>query len=231
MLRIRSANQRGHANHGWLDSWHTFSFADYFDPEWMGFRCLRVINDDRIAPGMGFPMHPHRDMEILTYLLSGELEHRDSLGNGRIIRPGEVQYMSAGSGVRHSEFNPSSTAETHLLQIWITPNQTGLPPRYADRSLAAVPPGTPQLLASESGRANSFAIRQDADLWAGHFAPGNHCVHPLAPGRFAWLHVARGHLMVNGVPLGEGDAAAVSEEPSLDLLASDDATLLLFDLP
>src|SRR5579864_8192344 len=177
MMTILKANERGHANHGWLDSYHTFSFADYHDPQWMGYRSLRVINDDLVMPGMGFGTHPHRDMEIITYILSGALEHKDSMGNGRVIRPGEVQYMAAGTGVRHSEFNPAKDEAVHLLQIWIVPDQTGVKPRYAEKSLQKAPGGKLNLVTSKTGRDNSIAIHQDADLWIAKLGPGEHAVH------------------------------------------------------
>jgi len=230
MITLRPAASRGHANHGWLDSRHTFSFADYHDSHWMGFRNLRVINDDRVAPGMGFGTHPHRDMEIITYVLSGELEHKDSMGNGRVIRAGEVQYMAAGSGVRHSEFNHSQNEEVHFLQIWIHPDETGLAPRYADRSLGTAPKGSFQLVASKSGRSGSFAINQDADLWLGLLGKGNHFTHELKAGRHAWLQVATGAVLIGGVPLAEGDGAAISEVKAVDLVAEKESQLLLFDL-
>jgi redox-sensitive bicupin YhaK (pirin superfamily) len=229
-MTIRKANERGHAEHGWLDSYHTFSFADYYDPHWMGFRSLRVINDDLVMPGMGFGTHPHRDMEIITYILSGALEHKDSMGNGRVIRPGEVQYMSAGSGVQHSEFNPSKEEAVHLLQIWIQPDRKGLAPRYAEKSLADAPPGTLRLVTSKTGRDGSIAIQQDADLWLAKFNAGDHAAHPLAKGRQAWVHVAEGEVSLNGKKLQGGDAAAVSEEGALELSASKAAQVLLFDL-
>lgn len=230
MITLRPAPARGHANHGWLDSRHTFSFADYYDPEWMGFRSLRVINDDRVAPGMGFGTHPHRDMEIITYVLSGELEHKDSMGNGRIIRAGEVQYMAAGTGVRHSEFNHSRTEEAHFLQIWVEPDQKGLPPGYADRALGKAPKGSFQLIASATGRDGSFAINQDADLWIGRFGPGDRATHQLEAGRHVWIHVAEGAVLVGGVPLASGDGAAISEEKVIDLLSETESQVLLFDL-
>lgn len=232
MITVRKSHERGHAVHGWLDSWHSFSFADYYDENWMGFRSLRVINDDRIAPGHGFGMHPHRDMEILTYLVSGTLEHKDSMGNGRIIHPGEVQYMSAASGVYHSEFNPSPTDPCHLLQIWIEPETKGGEPRYADRSLDSVPPGTFQLIASKQGRLGSFSIRQDADLWSCSMLPGNTATHPLSQGRHAWLQVATGSVKVNGIALSQGDALAATDPASLDLTlaAQERSQVLLFDL-
>jgi hypothetical protein len=182
-MNIRHAHERGHANHGWLDTYHTFSFADYHDPRWMGFRSLRVINDDLVLPGQGFGMHPHRDMEIITYILSGALEHKDSMGNGRVIRAGDVQYMSAGSGVRHSEFNPSPTEAVRLLQIWIQPDRRGVTPRYAEQSFASVPAGALHLVASKSGRDGSIAIHQDADLWLGKLDAGQQATHRLAAGR------------------------------------------------
>src|SRR5690349_6051574 len=191
---IRRANERGHANHGWLDSYHTFSFANYYDPAHMGYRSLRVINDDLVMPGMGFGTHPHRDMEIITYILSGQLQHKDSMGNGRVISAGEVQYMAAGSGVTHSEFNPSRQEPVHLLQIWITPDAKGVQPRYAEKSFAATPPGALHLVTSKSGRDGSIAIHQDADLWLGKLDAGQAVTHSLAPGRHAWLHVAEGEV-------------------------------------
>jgi redox-sensitive bicupin YhaK (pirin superfamily) len=230
MINIRKANERGHAEHGWLDSYHTFSFADYYDPGWMAFRSLRVINDDLVMPGMGFGTHPHRDMEIVTYILSGTLEHKDSMGNGRIIRAGEVQYMSAGEGVRHSEFNPSKEEAVHLLQIWIQPDQKGTTPRYAEKSMASTPTGALHLVTSKTGRDDSIAIHQDADLWLGKFEAGQTATHQLATGRHAWLHVAEGEVTLNGIKLVGGDAAAVSEKTALELTAAKPAQVLLFDL-
>jgi redox-sensitive bicupin YhaK (pirin superfamily) len=230
MLTPRPSAARGHADHGWLNARHTFSFADYYDPAWMGFRSLRVINDDIIAPGMGFGTHPHRDMEIITFLISGLLEHKDSMGNGRVIRPGEVQYMSAGRGVRHSEFNPSKDAETHLLQIWITPDEVGVEPCYADRSLADAPVGRLHLVASRAGRAGSFKIHQDADLWLARLEPGDSPRHAFAPGRAGWLHVATGEVVVNGMTLGAGDAVAATDEAALEISAVKPSQVLLFDL-
>lgn len=230
MMKIRKANERGHANHGWLDTYHTFSFADYYDPDWMGYRSLRVINDDLVMPGMGFGTHPHRDMEIITYILSGRLEHKDSMGNGRVMRAGEVQYMAAGTGVQHSEFNPSKDEAVHLLQIWIQPERKGVKPRYAEKSLADAPAGVLHLVTSGSGRDGSIAIHQDADLWLAKLDPDTRVAHPLAPGRHAWLHVAEGEVLLNGEKLGGGDAAAVTEESSLELSATKTAQVLLFDL-
>ena len=229
MITPRPAAARGHVNHGWLDTWHTFSFADHHDPQWMGFRSLRVINDDKVAPGMGFGTHPHRDMEIITYVIKGELEHKDSMGNGRIIRTGEVQYMAAGTGVRHSEFNPSRTEWVHLLQIWILPDKNGVTPRYADRALDLKHEGF-QLVASREGRDGSFSIHQDAELWLGRFSPGSRAVHSIAPGRHAWVHVAEGALLIDGILLTSGDAIAVSNQASLEFLAEKTSQVLLFDL-
>ena len=230
MMKIRRANERGHAEHGWLDSYHTFSFADYYDQQWMGFRSLRVINDDLVMPGMGFGTHPHRDMEIITYILSGALEHKDSMGNGRVIRAGEVQYMAAGTGVQHSEFNPSQDEAVHLLQIWIQPDRKGVTPRYAEKSLANAPAGTLHLVTSKAGRDGSVAIHQDADLWLARLDAGNRVAHKLAPGRHAWVHVAEGEVSLNGTKLSGGDAAAISEEGSLELSAAKPSQVLLFDL-
>jgi redox-sensitive bicupin YhaK (pirin superfamily) len=230
MMKIRKANERGHAEHGWLDTYHTFSFANYYDPEWMGFRSLRVINDDLVMPGMGFGTHPHRDMEIITYILSGALQHKDSMGNGRIIRPGEVQYMSAGTGVQHSEFNPSKDEAVHLLQIWIQPDRKGVTPRYAEKSLVDAPPGKLYLVTSKTGRDGTIAIHQDADLWLGKLGANDKVTHKLASGRNVWLHVAEGEVSLNGKKLEGGDAAAFSEETTLDLSAAKPSQVLLFDL-
>jgi redox-sensitive bicupin YhaK (pirin superfamily) len=230
MMNIRKANERGHANHGWLDTYHTFSFADYYDPHWMGYRSLRVINDDLVMPGMGFGLHPHRDMEIITYILSGALEHKDSMGNGRVIQTGDVQYMAAGTGVQHSEFNPSSEEAVRLLQIWIQPDTKGVKPRYAEKSFAKTAPGAWHLVTSKAGRDGSIAIHQDADLWLAKLEAGQRVAHKLAPGRNAWLHVAEGEVTLNGQKLAGGDAAAVSGEAALDLAAAKRSQVLLFDL-
>jgi quercetin 2,3-dioxygenase len=230
MMNIRKANERGHANHGWLDSYHTFSFADYYDPQWMGFRSLRVINDDLVLPGNGFGAHPHRDMEIITYVLSGALEHKDSMGNGSVIRPGNIQYMSAGSGVTHSEFNPSKDEAVRLLQIWIQPDVKGAKPRYAEKSLSDKPTGQLHLMASKTGRDNSIAIRQDADLWLAKLEPGQQVAHSLAKNRHAWVHVAEGEVVLNGKTLSGGDAAAISDEAKLQLSVNKPSQVLLFDL-
>ena len=230
MMKIRGANERGHAEHGWLDTYHTFSFADYYDSRWMGFRSLRVINDDLVMPGEGFGTHPHRDMEIITYVLSGALEHKDSMGNGRVIRAGEVQYMAAGTGVQHSEFNPSNDEAVHLLQIWILPDQNSVPPRYAEKSFATTATGTWHLVTSKTGREGSIAIHQDTDLWLAKLDVGQAVTHELAPSRYAWVHVAEGEVTVNGKTLTGGDAVAVSEKIMLTINALKPAQVLLFDL-
>ena len=230
MKMIRRANERGHAEHGWLDTYHTFSFANYYDPNWMGFRSLRVINDDLVMPGMGFGTHPHRDMEIITYVLSGALEHKDSMGNGRIIRPGEVQYMAAGTGIQHSEFNPSKEEAVHLLQIWIVPERRGLKPRYAEKSLANTPSGEFNLVVSKAGRDGSLPINQDADLYVARLEKGNQVSHGLRPARHAWVHVAEGEVKLNGDTLKAGDAVAFSEESRVQLVANKPSQVLLFDL-
>jgi redox-sensitive bicupin YhaK (pirin superfamily) len=230
MIKIRKASERGHANHGWLDTYHSFSFADYYDPHWMGYRSLRVINDDRVMPGQGFGTHPHRDMEIITYMLSGALEHKDSMGNGRVIREGEAQYMAAGRGVMHSEFNPNPDQAAHLLQIWIQPDTLGVPPRYAEKSLAGAETGKWHLVTSKTGRDGSMAIHQDADLWLAKLEPGQKVAHELAAGRHAWLHVAQGRVKVNGQELAAGDAAALDGRSAAEVSALERAQVLLFDL-
>ena len=229
-MMIRKANERGHASLGWLDTCHTFSFADYYDPRWMGYRSLRVINDDVVMPQSGFPTHPHRNMEILTYILSGSLEHRYSMENGRVIHTGDVQYMSAGTGVRHSEWNPSTDEAVHLLQIWIEPDREGYAPRYEDRSFAQASPGRLHLVASHGGRDGSIAIRQDADLWIARLRPEERVEATLAAGRHAWLHAATGELTVNGETLREGDAAAIDGPADMVLTATKPTQVLLFDL-
>ena len=230
MMIIRKSNERGHASHGWLDSYFTFSFADYHDPQWLGFRSLRVINDDLILPGMGFGTHPHRDMEIISYVLSGALQHKDSMGNGRVIRAGEFQYMAAGTGVEHSEFNPSLTEATRLLQIWIKPDVKGVKPRYAEKNLATAPTGKLYLVASKTGRDGSMEIHQDADLLLGKLEVGDVVKHSLAAGRHAWVHVAEGEVTINGTKLSGGDAVGVSEETALNISASQPSQVLVFDL-
>jgi quercetin 2,3-dioxygenase len=247
MITQRSAADRGHADHGWLLSHHSFSFADYHDPRFMGFRTLRVLNEDIVAPGEGFPTHSHHDMEILTWILEGALEHKDSMGNGSVIRPGELQRMSAGTGVQHSEANPSQ-ARVHLLQIWIVPEQRGLPPGYEQKAFPeAARRGKLCLLASRNGRDGSVTIHQDAELWTALLARGEQVVHPLRPGRHAWVQVARGTVTVRGnttdflgasssIVLRAGDGASISEEQQVVLLANEGgpggtpAEVLLFDL-
>lgn len=218
-------------NHGWLDTYHTFSFGGYYDPNHMGFRTLRVINDDKVAPGEGFGTHPHRDMEIITYVLDGALEHKDSMGNGRIIRPGEFQYMAAGSGVSHSEFNPSKKEWVHLLQIWILPERRGIKPQYAEKSAADVKEGEVALIASKNGRNGSMTINQDADLLLARLAPGQKATHRLEPARHAWVHVAQGELTVNGETLRAGDAVGLSSEAAVELAGgAGKSQALIFDL-
>ena len=231
MIRVRSADERGQTALDWLDSRHSFSFNDYYDPAHMGFRTLRVINDDKVAPGAGFGRHPHRDMEILTYVICGALEHRDSLGSGEVLRPGEVQRMTAGTGIAHSEFNPSPTEPVHLLQIWLLPERRGLTPGYEQKPFPeAERRGRWRLVASRDGRDGSVTIHQDADVYATLLEPGESVRHELRPGRHAWVQVARGSAALNGRPLGAGDGAAVSDESALTVAATEPAELLLFDL-
>jgi redox-sensitive bicupin YhaK (pirin superfamily) len=230
MMTIRKSNDRGHADHGWLNTHFTFSFADYYDPQWMGFRDLRVINDDIVAPGMGFGKHPHRDMEIITYILDGELQHNDSMGNGRVIKTGEVQYMAAGTGVVHSEFNPSKTSPVHLLQIWIQPDKTGAKPTYAERTQTQIEPGKLNLIASKSGRDGSIPINQDAELFVARFNDREKVGHDLKLDRHAWIHVAEGQVNLNGNPLSAGDGVGLSDETKIELTGNGKAQVLLFDL-
>lgn len=231
MITLRRAEDRGHADHGWLDTRHTFSFADYHDPRHMGFRALRVINEDRVQPGRGFGSHSHRDMEIVTWVLDGELEHRDSLGNGSRIRPGDAQRMTAGTGVTHSEMNPSPDSPVHLLQIWILPERPGLEPSYEQTAFdAAERRDVLRRIASRSGAEGSVIVHQDVDLYASLLSPGRSVSHALRPDRHAWLHVARGEVEVLGESLAAGDAAAISGEPRIEAKASSDAEILLFDL-
>ncbi len=232
MLIVRNSASRGHANHGWLDSYHTFSFAGYHDPAEMGFAALRVINDDRVQPAQGFGMHGHRDMEIITYILDGALEHKDSMGNGSVIRRGDVQRMSAGRGVMHSEFNPSKDEPVHLLQIWIEPNATGVQPGYEDRHFTdAEKRGRLRLIASPDGRDGSTTINQDAYVYAMLLDNGGAVTHALAPGRNAYVHVARGGVDVNGRQLESGDGAKITQESRIVFGAARDAEVLVFDLP
>ena len=231
MIDIRKSDERGHANHGWLDTHFTFSFADYFDPEHVQFRTLRVMNDDRVAGGGGFPTHPHRDMEIVTYVLEGALEHRDSMGNGSMIKPGDVQYMSAGTGVKHSEFNASETEPVHLYQIWMLPDKNGHKPAYDQKNFSeAEKRGKLRLLASPDGRDGSVKIRQDNELYATVLGKGEAVKHELKPKRHAYVQVARGSVKLNGTKLEEGDGAAISEEKALELTGVSKAEVLLFDL-
>ena len=231
MITIRKAGARGHTDWGWLDSRHTFSFGEYHDPAQMGFRALRVLNDDRVKPGAGFGTHGHRDMEILSYVLEGGLEHKDSSGGGGVIRPGEIQFMRAGSGVTHSEYNASKSDPVHFLQVWVVPDTRGLPPRYDQRpfDVAAAKQGF-VLLASKDGRAGAIQVQQDVELWMTRAGAGERRIHELRPGRHAWLHVARGALRMDGHELGEGDGVAVSEEAKIALEGANDAEVLLFDL-
>jgi quercetin 2,3-dioxygenase len=231
MITIRPANERGHTEFGWLDSRHTFSFGEYQDYDHMGFHSLRVINDDRVAPGGGFPTHPHRDMEILTWVLDGALQHKDSLGTGSVIRAGDLQRMSAGTGILHSEFNASKTEPVHFLQIWIFPEKRGLTPGYAQRSFpAAERTGQLRLLASRDGRDGSLSFHQDASLYAAALEPGQRVRHTLTPGRAAWIQVAAGAVTLNGKPLKTGDGAAVPDEKELELVGVEKGETLLFDL-
>ena len=231
MIHIRKSDERGHANHGWLDTRFTFSFAHYHDPKHVRFRTLRVMNDDRVAGGGGFPMHPHRDMEIVTYVLEGALEHRDSMGNGSVIKPGEIQYMSAGTGVTHSEFNASETEPVHLYQIWMFPEKQGLKPTYGQKNFSeAEKRGKLRLLVSPDGRDGSVKIRQDNDLYATVLGAGRTVKHDLKPGRHAYVQVARGSVTLNGSKLDEGDGAAISNEKAVQLAGVKDAEVLLFDL-
>ncbi|HVE83540.1 MAG TPA: pirin family protein [Myxococcales bacterium] len=232
MLAIRRADERGRTDLGWLDSRHTFSFGDYHDPRAMGFSVLRVINDDRVAPGAGFPRHPHRDMEIVSYVMEGAIQHQDSLGTGSVIRPGEVQRMTAGTGVLHSEYNPSKQDPLHFLQIWILPERRGLPPSYEQKAFAPEQlDGALRLVASPDGRDGSVTVHQDVRLYAGRLGPGARVPVALQAGRLGWLQVARGKVTLGGQALGEGDGAALDGEPSLELRAEADAEVLLFDLP
>jgi redox-sensitive bicupin YhaK (pirin superfamily) len=231
MIRVRKASERGHFDHGWLDTYHSFSFARYYDPRHMGFRALRVINEDRVAPGRGFGTHPHRDMEIVTYVLDGALAHKDSLGTGSTIRPGELQRMSAGTGITHSEFNTSDSQPVHLYQIWLEPEREGLEPSYEQR---AFPEGERhnrlRLVASPDGHDGSLTIRQDARLYLATLDGGRGVSHDLEPGRHAWLQVLRGDVGINGLALAAGDGAAISVEPGLTIRADGPSEVLLFDL-
>lgn len=231
MITIRKAEDRGHFDFGWLDTYHTFAFGDYHDPEFMGFRSLRVINEDRVAPRTGFPTHGHRDMEIITYVLEGALEHRDSMGNGSVISPGEVQRMTAGSGVTHSEANSSETDAVHLLQIWILPNARNLKPGYEQKTFTDEEKREQlRLVASDDGRDGSVTINQDASIYASVLEPGSELAHDLRADRHAWIQVARGAITVNGHDLNQGDGAAVSAESAVRIAGREESEVLLFDL-
>lgn len=233
MLTVRRSNDRGHSDHGWLKTYHTFSFADYHDPAHVHFRALRVINEDYVSSGKGFGTHPHRDMEIITYILSGALEHKDSMGNGSVIRPGDVQYMSAGTGVLHSEFNPSPGEPVHLLQIWILPNAHGLEPLYGQKNFSPEErSNTLRLIASPNGDDGSVTIRQDVDLYASILDVGETMPHTFESGRFGWLQLTSGQLLVNDTMLSAGDGLAISDERTISISSTgnEKAEFLLFDL-
>ena len=231
MITVRRSQERGHADHGWLNTYHTFSFAGYQDPQQMGFRSLRVINEDRVAPGKGFGKHPHRDMEIVSYVLEGALQHRDSMGNGSVLHPGEFQRITAGTGIEHSEFNPSATEPVHFYQIWLLPDERSLKPGYEQRSFsAAEKQNRLRLVASREGRQESLTIHQDADVFLGRLEAGANLSHGLRPGRHAWLQVVRGTVRLGEIALNESDAAAISEEPELSIVGVEPAEIMLFDL-
>lgn len=228
-MKLRRANERGYADHGWLRSYHTFSFANYMDPNHMGFRALRVINEDRVAAGHGFGAHPHRDMEIISYVLEGEMAHQDNMGNGEVMRPGDVQRMSAGTGVLHSEFNHSKENGLHFLQIWIEPAKRGIAPSYEQKAFPTAERQSQwRLVASQDGRNGSVSVNQDVNLYAGLFGPGDHPDTP--PSRHAWLHVVKGEMEVNGETLSAGDAAAFSPDETISLTGKAAGEVLLFDL-
>jgi hypothetical protein len=231
MMTVRPADERGRTDWGWLDSRHTFSFGDYYDPAHMGFRALRVINDDRVEPGTGFGTHGHRDMEILSYVLEGALAHKDSSGGGGVIRPGEIQFMRAGTGITHSEYNHSKVEPVHFLQIWIVPDTRGLAPAYGQQAFDADAAARSfVLLASRDGRAGSLSLQQDVDVWVTRLGAGEGRSLALGPGRHAWVHVARGSVSANGRALAEGDGASVSEESDLAFVGEQGAEVLVFDL-
>jgi redox-sensitive bicupin YhaK (pirin superfamily) len=230
-LKVRKSFERGHAHHGWLDSRHTFSFADYYDPDHMGFRSLRVINQDRIAANEGFPTHPHRDMEIFSYILEGALEHKDSMGNGRRLEPGQIQLMSAGTGVTHSEFNPSPIENAHLLQIWIKPHSQGLTPSYTEWHPSSETENAAKVLViSSDGRDDSATIHQDADVWRIRLKGGESVSHEVRPGRGVWVQLIKGTMALNETQLSEGDAASTEDAGTLTMTAAEDSEALLFDL-
>jgi redox-sensitive bicupin YhaK (pirin superfamily) len=230
-LTLRKSNERGHADHGWLDSRFSFSFAEYHDPKHMHFRTLRVINEDHIAPGGNFPMHPHRDMEIFSYVLEGALQHKDSMGNERVLKPGQIQLMSAGEGVLHSEFNPSRSETTHMLQVWLFPDKRGMKPGYTEWHPKAEHAAQPKVLViSNDGREDSAVIHQDASIYRLKLKAGQEVTHDLAAKRGAWLQLARGSVALNGTPLSAGDAASTEDSGTLTIRANEDAEALLFDL-
>jgi len=231
MITFRDRMARGQTRTGWLDSRHTFSFANYHDPAHTGFRSLRVINEDRVIPGAGFPSHSHRDMEIISFVLKGALEHKDSLGNGTVIRPGEVQRMSAGTGIVHSEFNPSKTEPVHFLQIWITPDHTRLPPSYEQKAFPIDERrGRMRLVAAPDGRDGAISLHQEARLFIANLGPGERADYEVEPGRGIWLQLARGIIALNGTEMREGDGAAVEDEPTIEIEAETDTELLVFDV-
>lgn len=231
MIQTRKARDRGHFDHGWLDTYHTFSFADYYDPAHTHFRALRVMNEDRVAPGQGFGTHPHRDMEIVTYVLSGALEHRDSMGNGEVLRPGEFQRMSAGTGITHSEFNPSPTEPVHLYQIWLFPERKGIEPSYEQKRFPEKERHNRlRLVASPDAAEGSLLIHQDARIYLASLDAGRQVTHESASGRHAWLQVLRGEVELNGQPLSEGDGAGVNDEWELTIHAAASSEVMLFDL-
>ena len=231
MISIRKSNERGHFDHGWLNTYHTFSFDQYYDPRYMGFRSLRVINEDFVAPGRGFPKHGHRDMEIITYILEGALQHEDSMGNGSVIRPGDVQRMTAGTGVRHSEKNASNKERVHLLQIWILPNADNLTPGYEQKAFSeAERRGRLRLIASNDGRDDSVKLNQDVSLFASILDTGEEVERAMDPVRYGWIQVARGAITVNGENAKQGDGVVVVAEPNLEIRAEEPAEILLFDL-
>lgn len=231
-LEFRRANERGDANHGWLHSRHTFSFANYFDPKWQGFRNLLVINDDRVDAGEGFPTHGHRDMEIVSYVLEGALEHKDSMGTGSVIRPGDIQRMSAGTGVRHSEYNASNTDSVHFLQIWIHPKERGAPPGYEQKTFSDDDKrGRLRVVASPNARDGSITIHADAEIHAGIFEDGHRATYEVKPGRSAWIHVASGSVKVGGEKLVEGDAAYTTDAGAIAIEGDGRGEILVFDLP
>jgi quercetin 2,3-dioxygenase len=231
MITIRKSTDRGHFDHGWLDTYHSFSFGEYHDPNNMGFRSLRVINEDRVAPGRGFGMHPHKNMEIVTYVLEGALQHKDSMGNGEVLRPGEVQRMTAGTGILHSEFNPSNTDPVHLLQIWLLPAQAGIEPSYEQKDFSdRLNRHEMTLIASPDAKDGSVAIHQDARVYACRLAKNGTIKHALEPSRHAWLQLVRGELDLNGTNIAAGDAASISQETMLSITPAMDCEFLLFDL-